>query len=390
MLFDTKNFDANVFGQYVDSVPNTNLNELYKSQAIKNDTRLTSLFGPQTGSYKGTLPIYGGLDGDPDNYDGTTDITATTTDTYSQDFIVIGRAKGFVEKDFSTDITGGVDFMSVVGSGISDYWANIYQAGLLSVLKGIFAMSGTGNSTFVSEHTSDVSNDTTNNTFGATTLNSALQKAGGDSKNLFKLAVMHSKVATDVENLNLLTYLKYTDANGVQRDLSLGTLNGRTVLIDDGMPAVTGYFDSTEGAPGALKVVASGATGAQVNLADVNASYFGSKTIAANDYVVKDTQYTTYVLGEGAITMQDVGAEVPYEMSRDPKTNGGETTLYTRRRFIIAPSGISYIGTTTTKSPNKSELEDGSKWSLISNNQSGAKKKFYPHKKIAIARILSR
>jgi len=35
-------------------------------------------------------------------------------------------------------------------------------------------------------------------------------------------------------------------------------------------------------------------------------------------------------------------------------------------------------------------VETGSKWSLMDNGQSGAKKKFYPHKKIAIARILTR
>ena len=52
-------------------------------------------------------------------------------------------------------------------------------------------------------------------------------------KNIFKVAIMHSVVATHLENLNLLNYLKYTDANGVQRDLGLATWNGRLVLIDD-------------------------------------------------------------------------------------------------------------------------------------------------------------
>lgn len=389
MLFDTKNFNPEVFGQYVSSIPNTNLNELYKSRALKGDKRLTALFGPQTGSYKGTLPYFGRLEGSPDNYDGATDIGTTTPDTFTQQYIVIGRAKGFLEKDFSQDITGGVDFMSRVGSGIAEYWADVYQAGLLSVLKGVFAMTGAGNADFVTAHTSDVSGNATANTFGETTLNTALQKAAGDAKSSFSVAIMHSKVSTDLENLNLMTRLKYTDKNGIQRDLALGSLNGRLVLVDDGMPTETGYFDADENTPGALKVVASGATGAQVNLTDA-APYFGSKTLAANDYVVKETRYTTYVLGEGAITFQDVGAAVPYEMNRAPEKNGGQTMLYTRRRYIIAPDGISFVGDTTSKSPTDAELETGSKWSLMDNGQSGAKKKFYPHKKIAIARILTR
>ena len=70
-----------------------------------------------------------------------------------------------------------------------------------------------------------------------TTLNTAMQRACGDNKSKFSLAIMHSVVATNLENLKLLAYLKYTDKDGMTRDLAIGTLNGRTVLIDDSMPA---------------------------------------------------------------------------------------------------------------------------------------------------------
>lgn len=385
MLFDTKNFNPDVFGKYVDTIPNTNLNELYKSRAIKRDNRLKALFNPQTGSYKGTLPYFGRLSGSPVNYDGETDITASTPDTYIQQFIVTGRAKGFLEKDFSTDITGGVPFMDRVAAGIAEYWADIYQGGLLSVLKGVFAMSGAGNVDFVNKHSSIV-----DGTFGATTLNSALQRASGDAKAQFQIAFMHSKVATDLENLQLLEYLKYTDASGIQRNLTLGTLNGRIVIVDDGMPVEEGYYSATSSDAGALKVVASGASTGEINLATVQAATFYPASVKANDYVVLGERYTTYVLGEGAITLEDVGAEVPYEMARNATQNGGETTLITRKRFVISPDGISFVGSTAKKSPTDAELEDGANWSLIDNGQSGANKAFFPHKKIAIARILTK
>lgn len=352
MLFDTKNFNAEVFGRYVDSIPNVNLNEMYKSKAIKRDGRLKSLFAPQTGSFKGTLPYFGRLSGDPVNYDGETDITTSTPDTFTQGFVVVGRAKGFLEKDFSSDITGGVKFMDRVGMGIAEYWANIYQGGLLSVLKGIYSMTGADNLKFVNGHTHDVTADG-DGKFGATTLNTALQKASGDAKSQFSIAFMHSKVATDLENLQLLDYLKYTDANGIQRNLTLGTLNGRIVIVDDGMPT---------------EEVAESATG------------------KGDGY----TKYTTYVLGEGAITLEDVGALVPYEMARNAAQNGGETALYSRKRFVIAPDGISFVGTPAKKSPTDAELEAGSSWSLIDNGQTGSKKAVFPHKKIAIARIITR
>jgi len=390
-LFDTKNFNAEVFGKYTDSIPNVNLNELVKSKAVKRDNRLKALFNPQTGSYKGTLPYFGRLEGDPDNYDGETNISASTPDTYIQQFIVTGRAKGFKEKDFSSDITGGVPFMDRVALGIADYWAEVYQKGLLSVLKGIFNMTGAGNADFVSEHTTNISVKSTDNTFGATTLNSALQKASGDAKSQFSIAFMHSKVATDVENLQLLEYLKYTDKAGIERNLTLASLNGRIVIVDDNMPTTVGYYDATSETEGALEIVGNSATAGdgEINLKSVT-NYFGSKTLAEGDFVVPGVQYTTYVLGEGAITLEDVGAEVPYEMDRNAATNGGETILYSRKRFVIAPDGISFVGTTAKKSPTTEELENGTKWSLIDNGQSGSAKKFFPHKKIAIARIMTR
>mgnify|MGYP007081679685 CR=1 FL=1 len=100
------------------------------------------------------------------------------------------------------------------------------------------------------------------------------------------------------------------------------------MVVDDDMPASEGYFDADANTDGALKIIASGSPAAGEILLSKVTPYFGSKTLAADDYVVAGTQYTTYVLGEGAISYEDIGAKVPYEMSRDPKTHGAKT-LYT-------------------------------------------------------------
>ena len=63
-----------------------------------------------------------------------------------------------------------------------------------------------------------------------------------------------SVVATNLENLKLLDYMKYTDADGIERDLGLATLNGRIVLIDDTMPAVE-VAESSKGAGDGLQTV---------------------------------------------------------------------------------------------------------------------------------------
>ena len=76
------------------------------------------------------------------------------------------------------------------------------------------------------------------NKVDSTTLNNAIQKASGDNKSKFTMAIMHSQVATNLENLKLLKYMTQTDGNGVERELTLASWNGRAVLIDDSVPTV--------------------------------------------------------------------------------------------------------------------------------------------------------
>lgn len=222
--FDSKIFNSEVFQRYLERIPDTKRNELIKSGVLVEDDTFAQILPDQAGGNYIVIPYKGLASGDPDNYDGETDITASSSDTYKQGVIVIGRAKGFVEKDFSYDITG-VDFMSNVASQVAKYWEDKNQALLLSILKGIFGIAD------LSTHIYNVGQ-----AIGVTSLNTAIQAACGDNKGIFSLAIMHSHVSTQLENAQLLEYLKYTDANGVQRNLSLATWNGRMVIVDDDVP----------------------------------------------------------------------------------------------------------------------------------------------------------
>lgn len=350
-VFDSKIFNGEVFAKYVETVSDLKKNELLKSGALRNRPDIANLFPDQVGGNYAVIPMKDYIGGDPVNYDGATDITATSRKTFKRGMIVIGRAKGFTEKDFSYEITGGENFLPLA-SEIAHYWDNVDQDTLLAILKGIFSMStGAANTKFVTNHTTDISTSATNNVVGVTTLNSAIQKASGDNKNNYTVAIMHSAVATNLENLNLLNYLKYTDANGVQRDLGLATWNGRMVLIDDNMPT---------------EEIAETSSG------------------AGDGY----TKYTTYILGNGAFDYCDCGVKVAYEMSRDPKTNGGEETLYTRQRKLFAPYGMSFEPSTIPMSPTLTQLETGASWTLA--NDGASTKTYISDKNIPIARIISR
>jgi len=353
ILFDSKHFNPELFGKYMERIPRTKRNELLKSRAIVRNDRIKAMMAEQTGGNYITIPIKGLIGGEPDNYDGQTDISADSTKTYAHSRVVVGRAKGWVERDFSYDITGGVDFMDNVAVQIANYWDDVNQDILLSILKGIFSMTGTANAEFVDNHTYDITDETdpAKQVFSPVTLNNALQQAVGQNKAKFSIAIMHSQVATNLENLQLLEYMKYTDAQGIQRNLTLATLNGRVVLVDDSMP--TNFIDGGE---------------------------------TGDSY----TEYTTYVLGEGAFEFTDAGAKVPYEMARDPRINGGEDTLYSRERVCYAPFGISFTKKSmATLSPTNLELGNGANWELV-NTGSSSEKGYIDHKAIPIARIISR
>jgi hypothetical protein len=388
-LFDTKNFNGEVFGAYVDAVPNLNRNELLKSGAIVEKPQYATMLPDQTGGNYITIPIKARIGGTADNYDGNTDITADSRDTYTHGRIVVGRAHGWTEKDFSSDITGE-DFMPAAQE-VAEYWDDVDQETLLCVLKGIFSMTGQKNKEFVNDHTYDVSMSATETGFAETTLNNAIQQALGDNKGKFSLAIMHSKIATNLENLKLIAYMKYNDGEGIERDLTLATLNGRTVLIDDNMPTTSlnaKYVKAAKTDPGALKVTTAGSGEGEVAKTTVQSDVTDVKE---GDYVVllpAGTAYTTYVLGNGAIEYTNCGAKVPYEMDRDPKEKGGEDTLYSRQRKIFSPYGISFK-TPSFISPTNSQLESGDNWELANNNSTSTKK-YFPIKAIPIARIITR
>lgn len=148
---------------------------------------------------------------------------------------------------------------------------------------------------------------------------------------------MHSQVATNLENLNLLSYAKYTDTKGIERDVTLATWNGKDVIItDDG---------TTDGAD----------------------------------------KYITYVLGRGAIKFDDLRVKTPNEMARDAKTNGGENFINFKKRWVYAPTGISFVNSTLI-SPNLEELKKGDNWTIAGDGNGT----HYPLKSIPIAKIISK
>lgn len=334
--FRDKIFNENVFEKYLRTLPSTKENSLIKNGLFTVVNKYKSKMSEQAGGYFVTEPIKGRIGGTPVNYDGNTDIPdGGERTTYKQTKICYGRANSWGEYDFSTEITG--ENFKAEAQEVKDYWDGERQKTVLSILKGIFSMSGGVNGQFVEKHTYEVEGN-----LEADSLNRASQKALGDKKQNLEMMFTHSAVSTNLEGLNLINFLKYTDANGIERDLTIGTFNGKLVVVDDDMP-------TSEDETGAL--------------------------------------YTSYVFKKGFFEYENLGVLVPSEVVRDAKAKGGKNELISRIREMIVPTLISYKDTSKI-SPEATDFEKGANWELVNDGAESAV--YVDDKLIPVVRIISR
>lgn len=339
--FRGKIYNDNVFEKYLKTLPSTKENGLINGAIFKNVSKYGAKLSEQTGGYFITEPIKGRIGGEAVNYDGSTNITTNERDTYFQTKIAIGRANAWGEDDFASDVTG-TNFMAEAQE-VKDYWDGVKQGLVLSMLKGIFGMADASNDNFASKHTYEVEGN-----LSADDCNKASQKALGDKKANLKVMVMHSAVSTNLEGLQLINFLKYTDKDGIERDLTIGQYNGKLVIVDDEMPV------EVEGE--------------------------GDEAV---------TKYTTYMFSEGFFEFEEVGVKTPSELARNATERGGHTDLVSRVRYVIVPQYISYKSKTAV-SPTNAQLETGSNWEVANNAENGVNKKFVDTKLIPVVRIISR
>ena len=369
-IYRGKIFNEEVFERYTKTLPSTKENSLIKNGLFTVVNKYRAKMTDQTGGYAIEEPIKGRLG-----------------KTFIQRKIAYGRAKAWGEYDFATEVTG-TNFKAEAQE-VKDYWDEQRQSTILAILKGIFGMTGGADGEFVAKHTYDISEgEGTAANLGADAMNRAAQRALGDKKAQLDIIFMHSAVSTNLEGLNLINFLKYTDSEGIERDLTIGTFNGRLVIVDDEVQELNGYEEATSATTGAVQVVASGATAGQVNITDVKASDYYPENVAASDYVVATNKYVSYAFKKGFFEFEDLGVVKPVELARDAYTKGGFTDLVTRVREIIVPYLISYKGPGAV-SPTNANLATGSNWELV-NDQDAIAKTYVDDKLIPIVRIISR
>ena len=335
-------YDPELFLYLWQNEKDPTLTAMLESGAVQNNEEIRRLIANGSDIY--TIPFYALIGGDPVNYDGDTDIEINEVSGKSQTGVVYGRANSWKDRDFIRDFNSGADPMKQITSQVAKYWQKERQKILIQIMKGIFDIAD-DNSAAWDEwqlHTTRIALTASgsvgdSNKVGETTANDAIQKAVGDAANMFSLVVMHSQIATNLANKQLLEYWKYTDSQGIERRLRLASWNGMTVVVDDGVPVVSN--DTTNA-----------------------------------------VEYTTYLFGLGAIQYAPAPVDTPVEIGRDQLTDGGFNYLVTRIRETFHPNGFTFVPPAVdyTKSPTNIQLGSGANWKIAG----------LP-KNIAIARIIS-
>jgi hypothetical protein len=387
--FNGKIFNPNVFEKYLRTLPSTKLNTLINNALFTNVNKYKAKMSEQAGGYFVTEPIKGRIGGTPVNYDGNTDIPkGVQRDTFFQTKICYGRAMSWGEDDFTVEITGE-NFKAEAGE-VKEYWDEQRQETVLAILKGIFGMTDTVGKKFAEKHTYEVKGN-----LDADSCNKASQKALGDHKQNLQVMYMHSAVSTNLEGLNLINFLKYTDSDGIERDLTIGTYNGKLVIVDDDMPSeevaptYTASSDTTV-QEGKTYYTRSGSAGAYTYTVVANPTGNPSTSnyyeMTAEGY----TTYTSYMFKNGFFEYENLGVKEPVEVARDAYKNGGRDELISRIREMIVPTLISYK-TTSKISPENTDFASGSNWELVNNGETETiKKVFIDDKLIPVVRIISR
>lgn len=316
-------FDPEVFADYMAEQP-TWSNAIIASGILQEDNTIMNLIGSE--GNVATLPFYKAMDiadYEPYNNDGLTNNTPKEIEGGKQTTMLIQRMMAWKAQDFTQELTGA-NPMQHIANSVTNYYQQVWEAELMNIVNTVMKLDA------MSNHIMDISSETgtveNGNKIDETTMIYAQQKALGDMANGFGIAIMHSLILARYKALGLVEYAKYNNANGLQQEVNLPTINGLIVVPTDRF------------------------------------------TVDATGTVPK---YITTIVGRGAmLTARKTNYKKPYYTDYDPETNAGIEKLYTKEGRVLHPNGFNLDVTSIAgESPTKAELGTSANWTLAFNEK---------------------
>jgi hypothetical protein len=317
---------------------------MIQSGAVVRDTFIDNMLAG--GGLTFQVPSFKDLDNDADNVStgaadddytgGTGNSAPKKTGTSKETAVRLSRNQSWSSSDLASALAG-VDPMDSIAGRVSTYWARRLQAAFVATMKGVFADNDAAPAG--TEHVQyDLTNDVKGASFvdGVTnfTAEAFLDAAVtmGDSMEDLGMIMVHSIVYNRMQKNNLIDFIP--DASG---QVQIPTFLGRTVIVDDGMPATGGVYDS-------------------------------------------------WLFGVGALRLGVGTPKVPTEVARKPDAGngGGQEILFNRVEWALHPVGHRYAGTAPDGGPNNTNsthmLAAAGSWQRV----------FPERKQIKIARLITR
>jgi len=250
-----------------------------------------------------TLPFTNDLDGDPEAWQDTADISVSGLTTGKQRAFRMREAKAFGYTDLSQLVTMS-NPANAIASRFGAWWSRVDQRTLISVLAGVFANTDIATAKLY---------DDSANEFSASGFLAAISRLGDLQDQTFNKIAVHSAVYAEMKEQQMIDTVQPAGAV-----TPFGTYNGMTIVVDDDLPIADGVA-------------------------------------------------TSYIFGNGSVAYSVVNPANGTEVEREARKQGGRTNIINRRVKTIhvlgtsVADGFAAAGQTVVQS----ELEQGTTWASV-------------------------
>jgi hypothetical protein len=291
----------------------TQLSRVIQCGAVGTDPQFNAL---ATGPAKTVdMPYWKDLTGDSEVLNDSAELTPDKIIAGQDSAAVHNRGKAW-GANVLTKWLGGDDPMASIADLVAGFWARDLQTMLMKTLEGLFDnTNGVLRLTHRLNIYTDVASPADTAKLTGTTFIDALQKLGDHSLELVAVA-MHSDVEASLRKRDLISFRPDSEGKA-----AIEVFQGRRFFVDDGCPKVAG---------------------------------------------TNSPAYTTYIFGREAFAY-GAGAMDPQDAAEiDRNALASDTFLVNRKRFILHPRGVRWIGTAAGASPTNAELAAPANWSKVS------------------------
>jgi hypothetical protein len=260
------------------------------------------------------MPYWKDLTGDSEVLNDSAELTPEKIGTGQDSAAVHNRGKAW-GANILVKWLAGDDPMARIADLVAGFWARDLQTMMLKTLDGLFDnTTGVLRTSHRLNIYTDIASPLDTAKLTGSTFIDGLQKLGDHSLELVAVA-MHSDVEASLRKRDLISFRP--DSEGKP---AIEVFQGRRFFVDDTCPKVAG---------------------------------------------TNSPAYTTYIFGRDAFAY-GAGAIDPEEaVEIDRNALASDTFLVNRKRFILHPRGVRWIGAAAGASPTNAELATGGNWSKV-------------------------